>query len=96
MVTCPAAASSDVFSRLREILREPAFLDALVEVCKRNLIAEIERLRQEPSAAAALGARRGTEPYAEGDARRLASLDEQIAGASGVTTTDIRKFYQQS
>jgi len=78
-----------------EMLREPKFSESDFEQVRQQRIAGIENGRSEPATLAALELSRRLSPYAKGDVRYVASIDEQIAELKKVTLDDVKKFHQQ-
>jgi len=78
-----------------EVLREPAFSEEEFDKVRQQRIAQIEAGRSEPMILASNEIQRRLKPYTRGDARYVATPDEQIEDLKKVSIDDVRKFHQQ-
>jgi zinc protease len=78
-----------------EMLREPSFPETDFDQVKQQRIAAVESGRAEPTALALQELTRHLSPFTAGDARYVASIDEQIANLKKVTLDDVKKFHAQ-
>ena len=76
-----------------EILREPSFPDAELELIRTQRVSGIESSRTEPQALAPLALERTIHPYAKTDIRYIGTLDEQIEEVQKVTLAEVKKFH---
>ena len=82
-----------VLSLVAEVLREPAFDTTEFRTLRQENLAQIEEMKSEPMMRAQLALSRHLSPYAKGDPRYTATLDEQAADYGAATVEDARRFY---
>jgi zinc protease len=78
---------------LRQIIREPALLDAELDLLKRQRLAGLEAQRSDPQAIAARALQRRLTPYAASDVRYVPTFEEEVQRINSVTGDQIRKLY---
>lgn len=84
---------ADVIGLLREILREPAFDSAELEIVKRQTITQLESGKSDPQALAANAIQRKFSDYAADDPRYVPTIDEEIEWTRQLTVGDLQAVY---
>jgi zinc protease len=86
---------AEVLALAIEVLREPAFPDSELATLKQQTITGLEASRSEPQAIVSRAyARHWARNYSPDDPRYVATIDEDLAFISGVTTARLRDFHQ--
>ena len=88
------ASLPDVLKLVREIYREPSFLDTEYDQIKTGAMAQIENSRRDPQFLAMNEMRRHTAKYPRGDVRATNTADENIEDVKKTTLDDVRAFYK--
>src|SRR5262249_27275581 len=93
--TCTFASKKENFPQLlrlvREILREPAFADAPLDLLKRQLRESFESARTEPAALADIAVESKLNPFPKGDIRYTPTFEEMIREVNAFTVDEFRK-----
>lgn len=76
-----------------ELLRTPTFPVTELAQLKQETIATLEQQRSDPQALAGQALARHCSPYAKGDPRYVASVDERIAELRAVTPAALKAFH---
>ena len=84
---------ADGFRLLTELVREPAFPDAELEILRRERIASLEESAKEPSFVATVALERHLEPYPADDPRYRRTAEEEIALLGTLSAADLRRFH---
>jgi zinc protease len=82
-----------VLDLLRQVLREPALPAEEFEILKRERLADLERMRTEPSALAPRTLAHLLSTYPQDDVRYVPTIEEEIARVQAVTLDQIRTLY---
>ncbi len=85
----------EVIDLISDLLRNPRFDQAELEVLRRQILTNIESSLSEPNALAPLNVRRRLAPYAPEDVRYVPTFEEEMAMYREVTIDQIRDFYTQ-
>jgi zinc protease len=80
---------------LGEILREPAFPQAEIDVLKRENLEQLNQAKTEPQMLALQLLRRKLTPYPKDDVRYVPTIEEGIARIEAVTIADFKRLYDQ-
>jgi zinc protease len=80
---------------LGEILREPSFPEAELEVLRRENLESLNRAKTDPQALAVTALRRKLSPYAKDNIRYTPTIEESIARLEAVKIDDLKKVYAQ-
>jgi zinc protease len=91
----PAANLRQTLDLVSEILRQPLLPASDLDELKRESLSRIDNARTDPNAIAGLAMRRSLSPYAPGDFRYAATLDERAASVKSISISDIQTFYKQ-
>jgi zinc protease len=91
----PASTLSQTLDLVSEILKQPLLPAADLDELKRDSLSRIDTSRTDPNAIAGLAMRRSLSPYAPGDFRYAATLDERTTSVKAVSIGDIQSFYKQ-
>ncbi|MBS7564689.1 insulinase family protein [Mucilaginibacter sp. Bleaf8] len=83
-----------VLKLVDEILKEANFPADELDKLKQQRIAGLEQQRSEPTNIAVLELRRYASPYAKGDPRYVATIDESIEMLKNVSDGDVKSFYK--
>ena len=83
-----------VLRLLGEVLHEPAFPAAELELLKQEQLAFIEQQKSEPTQVAFTAFNRHLGPYPKGDVRYTRTLDEQIADTNAATLQQVQQFHR--
>jgi zinc protease len=86
---------SETLALISEVLQKPAFPANDLDELKRESLSRIDNARTDPNAIAGLALRRSLSPYAPGDFRYVATLDERAAAVTAVSISDVQSFYKQ-
>ena len=76
-----------------EALKEPSFDPKELDTLKRELKADLERAKDEPTALASLALRRTLNPYPKGHPLYVESIEEQLANLAAVTLETVKSFH---
>jgi zinc protease len=76
-----------------DVLRQPSFPAAELEILRQQALAGIEGQKSEPQAIAIREIQRHVTPYPRGDVRYVPTFDEQIADITAVTPEQLRAFH---
>lgn len=91
-----AANLPDALRLTRELLRESAFSETEFEQVRLQRIQQAESSRTEPNALATIELQRHlSAQYKRGDARYVATLDEQIEELKAAKLEEVREFYER-
>ena len=82
-----------VIDLLRQVLREPSFPPAELEVLKQGHRADLEQGLTDPQQLALRAIRRALNPYPAGDARYFPTGKEEISLTDELDVTGIKKLY---
>jgi zinc protease len=88
------ASLPDVLKLVREIYREPSFLDTEFDQIKTAAISAVENSRREPQFLAINELRRHTNKYPRGDVRATNTADESLEDIKKTTLEDVKAFYK--
>jgi zinc protease len=91
----PQSNLNDTLRLISEVLRKPAFPSSDLDELKRDSVSRIDAARTDPNAIAGLAMRRSLSPYAPGDFRYVATLDERATAVKSVSLSDVQAFYKQ-
>jgi zinc protease len=80
---------------LGELLREPSFPPAEIDVLKRENLERLKSAKTEPQMLALQTMRRKLLPYPKDDVRYVPTIEEGIARMEAVTPADFKKLYDQ-
>ncbi|HRP07856.1 MAG TPA: pitrilysin family protein, partial [Gemmatimonadales bacterium] len=86
---------ADVLRLAAEVMRQPRFDAAELEVLKREQIAALESQRSEPQVLAMMTVQRHLSPWPKGHPNYVSTLDEQIELINAVTVEDLRRFHAE-
>lgn len=76
-----------------EALKEPLLEQKELETLRREMLAELERAKDEPTALASLALKRTLYPYPKGHPLYVESIDEQIANLTALKLETVKDFY---
>ena len=79
---------------VREIYREPAFLDTEFDQIKTAALAQIDNSRRDPQFLAVNELQRHTTRYPRGDVRAVNTADESVEDVKKTTLDDVKDFYK--
>jgi zinc protease len=82
-----------VLALAAEVLKEPAFPSVEFESLRQQILSGIESQRTEPTAIALVEFQRHMSTYPKGDIRYVATFDEQVEEARGVTIDQLKQFH---
>ena len=82
-----------VIDLLRQVLREPAFPSAELEILKQSHRAGIEKGMTQPDQLALKAVRRVLNPYPVGDVRYYPTFEEELALTDEVDVASIKRLY---
>jgi zinc protease len=91
----PASTLNQTLGLASEILRQPLLPAADLDEIKRESLSRIDTARTDPNAIGGLALRRSLSPYAPGDFRYVATLDERAAAVKAVSISDVQSFYKE-
>lgn len=82
-----------VLDLLRQILREPAFPAAELEILKQGQRADLEQALTDPQQLSLRAVRRALSPYPVGDTRYYPTIAEEIELTDGISVSAIKQLY---
>ncbi|MBS0204933.1 MAG: insulinase family protein [Planctomycetes bacterium] len=82
-----------VLDLLRQILREPAFPAAELDILKQGQLADLKQSMTDPTQLAVKTIRRALSPYEFGDVRYNPTFDEEIKLTESLGVADIKQLY---
>ncbi len=82
-----------VLGVLRQVLREPVFPEAELEILKQGQLARLEQSTADPQSLAVNHVNRAINPYKAGDPRYIGTFDEDIAAVKAVTASQLVDAY---
>ncbi|MBM3854512.1 MAG: insulinase family protein, partial [Verrucomicrobia bacterium] len=83
-----------VLELLRQVLREPLLPAAHFEIMKRERISALEQMRTDPAALAPILLQRLVNPYAKGDIRYTATIEETIERLQATTHEQVARLHR--
>ncbi len=83
-----------VLRLVAEVLREPSFPQAELDVLKQEMLTGLESQKSEPTSAAIVEISRIFNTYPKGHPLYAETIDESIADISALTLDDVKKFYR--
>jgi zinc protease len=85
----------DLVSLMAKVLREPLFPADEFEKLKNELVANLERQRNQPDAVAGLSLERAVNPYAPDNIRFFRDIDQQIAEVKATSLDQLVSFHKE-
>ncbi len=85
-----------VLDLVAEILKEPSFPAAELEILRQENLAEIDQMRTEPQAVAGIAFARRMRSYPKGDPRYTATPEESAEAFKAATLDQVKAFYKES
>lgn len=94
-IECQKANLPAVLTLLGEILREPSFPAAELDILKRRQLETLEKSLTEPSALASRALQRKLHPYPPEDVRYVPTVQDSIERLKAVTLDQVKKLYAE-
>jgi zinc protease len=85
-----------VLDLVAEILKEPSFPAAELEILRQENLAQIDQMRTEPSSVASTAFSRRMRPYPKGDPRYTETPEESLEAYKAATVDAVRSFHRDS
>ena len=83
-----------VIDLLTEIVRQPAFPKEELETVRKEQVARLEEMKQNPQLIAFTSLFRKVMPYAKDDVRYVPTVEEHIAALNAVTLAEVTDLYK--
>ena len=93
MLECKRDKLPQALGLLGEMLRQPAFPEAELEIIRREIVTSLNQEKSDPQSLALQALRRKFNTYAKDDPRYLPTLDEHIASLQATTVGNVRGLY---
>lgn len=84
-----------VLQLLKQILREPAFPSAELDLLKQGQRADLEQSLTDPQQLAVRAVRRALSPYPAGDVRNIPTIEEEIKLLESLDVAAIKRLYTE-
>jgi zinc protease len=89
------ASVTPLLALVVEVLREPTFPKDQIEALKKERLAGLESMKQQPMAAGFNALLQKATPWPKDDPRYVPSVSERIERLQAVTADDVAKFYKE-
>ncbi len=88
------ASLPQVLDLVADMVKNPAFAAAELDVARREQISDLEEARQDPTQLGFNLMERLVSPWPKGDPRAVSTIDDQITALRAVKPTDLRAYHQ--
>jgi zinc protease len=85
-----------VLDLVAEILKEPSFPAAELEILRQENLTQIDQMKTEPQSVAGTAFGRRMRPFPKGDPRYTPTPDESLAEYKAATLDQVKAFYRES